>query len=89
MWHAPDINNVTRRKNVSILVAEIQGFSELFQTLPEDQSLALYARFVGMVEEVCRTTKGMLNSLQGDRLVLTWNTATNVGAHALQVCEIW
>eukprot|EP00906_Rhabdomonas_costata_P016842 RCo024199 len=75
------------RKNVSVLVAEIEGFSDLFLSLPDEQALALFGRYVTLVEEVCRSTKGMLNSLQGDRLMLTWNAATGVGPHALQACR--
>ena len=73
------------RKAVTVLVADIDGFSELILALSDANSLALYGKYVGLVEEVCRNTKGMLSSLQGDRLVLSWNAATNVGAHALQV----
>eukprot|EP00906_Rhabdomonas_costata_P016841 RCo024196 len=75
------------RKNVSVLVAEIEGFSDLFLSLPDEQALALFGRYVTLIEGVCRSTKGMLNALQGDRLMLTWNAATGVGPHALQACK--
>ena len=73
------------RKAVSLLVADIAEFTTYATNHSVDALLELHSVYVTHLKNVARATRGVLTSLMGDRVVLSWNAANNVSNYSQQV----
>ena len=70
------------------MITDLSGFHHLGQRLPVEELLVLHSEYVTAVEEVAKATKGNVQALSGDRVILSWNAVSPVGAHAQQALRL-
>ena len=60
-------------------------FHEMLSSKAAPEVLEIHSKYISLIEEACKTTKGVFGNISGDRIMLSWNTANAVGSHAEQV----
>ena len=77
------------RKLITVVMAELVDFDKVVSLMSSTDVLEMHSKFVGFVQDVCKLTKGIFGSMEGDRVVLYWNAANAVGNHAEQVVFLY
>ena len=73
------------RKSVTVMVCTITDFHDQLYTKAGNDILELHSKYIGLLEQVCKSNKAIFGNMVGDRVLLSWNTANAVGNHAEQV----
>jgi class 3 adenylate cyclase len=78
------------RRRVSILMADIRGFTALSERLPPEEVIAILNTYCGVMIDVCLRHEGTINEMIGDALVVTFGALQPLPDHpaAAVACAI-
>ena len=71
-----------RRREVTIMIADIRGFTQLTERLQPEQVVTLLNRYLCEMMDVCERYMGTVNDIVGDQLLVTFGAPQDVPDHA-------
>ncbi len=74
------------RRNVSIMFADIEGFTTLSEMLPSEDLVEILNDYLQSGCGLVMNTGGTIADFIGDAVVALWNAPTNVNDHAMCAC---
>ncbi|NLI97130.1 adenylate/guanylate cyclase domain-containing protein [bacterium] len=75
------------RLEVSILFADIRGFTRLSQTMPPEEIIGLLNHYFTPIIDVIIENEGVLDKFIGDGFLAFWNAPLPQKDHALRACK--
>lgn len=77
-------------KELSVVFADIRGYTRLSETMPPEQVMHLINRYLTIMCEAIWEEEGTLTAFQGDALMAIFNAPLPQKTHALKaVCAAW
>lgn len=73
-----------QRREVTIFVSDLQGFTTLAETLPSEEIVTILNMYFGMVTPLIFDTEGTVDKYQGDGLMAFWGGPAEQRDHALR-----
>lgn len=70
------------QRKVTVLYVNISNFHSFSRLATNDELLNVHGELLNAICRIAKDAKGVLDSFQGDRFILTFNAVTNVGNHA-------
>jgi adenylate cyclase len=71
-----------RRQQVTILLADIRGFTQLSERLQPEQVVALLNRYLREMTDICERYQGTVTDIVGDEILLTFGAPQPMTDHA-------
>jgi len=74
------------RRRVTIMNSDIEGFTAISEKLRLDDLLLILWRYLSVMTHIVEVCEGVVSEIQGDGLVVFWNTPDTVEDHASKAC---
>lgn len=74
------------RRRISIMNSDIEGFTAISEKLSKPDLLFVLTRYLSVMTRVIELYEGVVSEIQGDGLIVFWNTPDNVDDHASKAC---
>ena len=71
-----------QRRKVSILMADIRGFTQLSERLEPEQVVRILNRYLRVMTEICDRHRGTVSDIVGDALMVTFGAPQQMSDHA-------
>mmetsp|Transcript_143670 Transcript_143670/g.364686 ORF Transcript_143670/g.364686 Transcript_143670/m.364686 type:complete len:925 (-) Transcript_143670:139-2913(-) len=74
------------RRRVTIMNSDIEGFTAISESLSQRDLLFVLTRYLSVMTRVVELYDGVVSEIQGDGLIVFWNTPDDVEDHASKAC---
>ncbi|WP_426751026.1 CHASE2 domain-containing protein [Myxococcus sp. Y35] len=75
------------RRQMSVYICDIEGFTRLSEGLPPEQLVALFNEYLTEISAVVRATAGQVDKYIGDSVMAFWGAPVRTDRHAHLACE--
>ena len=75
------------RKTVTIMFADLRGFTKLCEVIPPEQLIAMLRDCFGKLISIVRTNGGTIDKLVGDSMMVVWGNPVPLENHAEKAVE--
>ncbi|ATB47080.1 adenylate/guanylate cyclase domain-containing protein [Corallococcus macrosporus] len=75
------------RRQMSVYVCDIEGFTRLSEGLPPEQLVGLFNDYLTEISAVVRATAGQVDKYIGDSVMAFWGAPVRTDRHAHLACE--
>jgi len=82
--HKPELDLQKRR--ITIMNSDIEGFTAISEKLELDDLLCFLCRYLSVMTHIIEICEGVVSEIQGDGLVVFWNSPDDVEEHAFKAC---
>jgi len=82
--HKPELTLQKRR--ITIMNSDIEGFTAISEKLELDDLLCFLCRYLSVMTHIIEICEGVVSEIQGDGLVVFWNSPDDVEEHAFKAC---
>jgi len=74
-------------RNVTVMFADVEGFSNIAATDSPDAAVKLLSRFFEVMTEAIESTGGMVDKFIGDEVMAVWGALSDDPSHAASACR--
>lgn len=75
------------KKEITVFVSDIAGFTSIAETISTDLLISLLAEYFGLLSKIVLDQGGTIDKYIGDSIMAFWNAPLDIPDHPIKACE--